>query len=266
GFPSLIGSPRQLPPRKVTSCPCDTFDGLQQGISRLLMSSLWRLRDCLPPLPRPSFLRNQDLKPRQPISLLFSSEGLMVDRLRLFTSSNHSFQPETSGYSVHVAMFTRSCLAEDDTLITQLFVKRNVLLEACMHKVTEESEKRGAVWSEKWPEHIWKSAQEDFTADMIVEKLLFQSYFKGEGIDWWCSLVSVIVEVDRILRPQGTFIVNDGMEKIGEIEKMMESLKWNVRMTHSRYGEGVISVQKSWWRPTEVETITSAIESERELV
>ncbi|CAF2045412.1 unnamed protein product [Brassica rapa subsp. narinosa] len=145
-----------------------SFDGLQQGISRLLMSSLWRLRDCLPPLPRPSFLRNQDLKPRQPISLLFSSEGLMVDRLRLFTSS--------------------------------------------------------------------------------------------------CSLVSVIVEVDRILRPQGTFIVNDGMEKIGEIEKMMESLKWNVRMTHSRYGEGVISVQKSWWRPTEVETITSAIESERELV
>ncbi|CAN7106390.1 unnamed protein product, partial [Brassica rapa subsp. narinosa] len=108
----------------------------------------------------------EDLKPRQPISLLFSSEGLMVDRLRLFTS----------------------------------------------------------------------------------------------------SLVSVMVEVDRILRPQGTFIVNDGMEKIGEIEKMMESLKWNVRMTHSRYGEGVISVQKSWWRPTEVETITSAIASERELV
>ncbi|CAG7895831.1 unnamed protein product [Brassica rapa] len=73
---------------------------------------------------------------------------------------------------------------------------------------------------------------------MIVEKLLFQSYFKGVGIDWWCSLVSVMVEVDRILRPQETFIVNDGMEKIGEIEKMMESLKWNVRMTHSRYGEG----------------------------
>ncbi|WZZ16602.1 hypothetical protein YC2023_109691 [Brassica napus] len=128
-----------------------------------------------------------------------------VAETKLPSQPNHSFQPETSGYSVHVAMFTRSCLAEDDTLITQLFVKR-------------------------------------------------------------CSLVSVIVEVDRILRPQGTFIVNDGMEKIGEIEKMMESLKWNVRMTHSRYGEGVISVQKSWWRPTEVETITSAIESERELV
>ncbi|WZZ72258.1 hypothetical protein YC2023_083628 [Brassica napus] len=74
-----------------------------------------------------------------------------------------------------------------------------------------------------------------------------------------CSLVSVMAEVDRILRPQGTFIVSDDMEKIGEIEKMMKSLKLNVIMTHSRYGEGVISVQKSWWRPTAVETITSAI-------
>ncbi|KAL0790232.1 hypothetical protein Bca101_006478 [Brassica carinata] len=64
-----------------------------------------------------------------------------------------------------------------------------------------------------------------------------------------CSLVSVMAEVDRILISQGTFIVSDDMEKIGEIEKMVESLKWN-----------------SWWSPTEVETITSAIASERELV
>ncbi|CAN6915933.1 unnamed protein product [Brassica oleracea] len=96
--------------------------------------------------------------------------------------------------------------------------------------------------------------------------IVSKSYFKGVGIDWWCSLVSVIAEVDRILRPQGTFIVRDDTEKIGEIEKMVESLKRDVRMTHSKYGEGVISVQKSWWRPTEVETITSAIASERKLV
>ncbi|KAH0871643.1 hypothetical protein HID58_078665 [Brassica napus] len=115
--------------------------------------------------------------------------------------------------------------------------------------------------------------------------IVSKSYFKGVGIDWCflklttfmmihlfsalkkrCNLVSVIAEVDRILRPQGTFIVRDDTEKIGEIEKMVESLKWDVRMTHSKYGEGVISVQKSWWRPTEVETITSAIASERKLV
>ncbi|KAF3538140.1 hypothetical protein F2Q69_00025345 [Brassica cretica] len=49
-----------------------------------------------------------------------------VAETKLPSRPNHSFQPETSGYSVHVAMFTRSCLAEDDTLITQLFVKREI--------------------------------------------------------------------------------------------------------------------------------------------
>ena len=68
-----------------------------------------------------------------------------------------------------------------------------------------------------------------------------------------------MAEVDRILRPQGTFIVRDDMETIGEIEKMVKSMKWNVRMTHSKDGEGVLSVQKSLWRPSEVETVTWAI-------
>ncbi|KAL0695689.1 hypothetical protein Bca4012_062869 [Brassica carinata] len=71
-----------------------------------------------------------------------------------------------------------------------------------------------------------------------------------------------MAEVERILRPQGTFIVRNDMETIGEIEKMVKSLKWNVRMAHSKDGEGVISVQKSLWRPTEIETITSAIASQ----
>ncbi|KAJ4916824.1 putative methyltransferase PMT24 [Raphanus sativus] len=229
----------------------------------------------------------------------------------------------------------------------------NVPLEACMHKVAEESTKRGAVWPERWPERVetapqWlesqegvygKPAPEDFTADHERWKtIVSKSYLNGMGIDWsyvrnvmdmravyggfaaalkdlklwvmnvvpidspdtlpiiyerglfgiyhdWCesfstyprtydllhadhlfsslkkrcNLVSVMAEVDRILRPQGTFIVRDDMETIGEIEKMVKCLQWNVKLTQSKDGEGVLSVQKSWWRPTEVETITSAI-------
>ncbi|KAF8050866.1 hypothetical protein N665_1860s0006 [Sinapis alba] len=229
----------------------------------------------------------------------------------------------------------------------------NVPLEACMHKVTEDSSKRGAVWPEKWPERVetapqWlesqegvygKPANEDFTADHERWKtIVSKSYLNGMGIDWsyvrnvmdmravyggfaaalkdlklwvmnvvpidsadtlpiiyerglfgiyhdWCesfstyprtydllhadhlfsalkkrcSLVSVMAEVDRILRPQGTFIVRDDSETVGEIEKMVISMKWNVTMTHSKDGEGLLSVQKSWWRPTEVEQIASAI-------
>jgi len=51
-----------------------------------------------------------------------------------------------------------------------------------------------------------------------------------------------MAEVDRIRRPQGTFIVRDDMETIGEIEKMVKSMKWNVRMTYSKDGEGLLSV------------------------
>ncbi|KAL9280856.1 putative methyltransferase PMT24 [Arabidopsis thaliana] len=57
-----------------------------------------------------------------------------------------------------------------------------------------------------------------------------------------CNLVGVMAEVDRIRRPQGTFIVRDDMETIGEIEKMVKSMKWNVRMTYSKDGEGLLSV------------------------
>ncbi|CAH8353800.1 unnamed protein product [Eruca vesicaria subsp. sativa] len=39
-----------------------------------------------------------------------------------------------------------------------------------------------------------------------------------------CSLVSVMADVDRMLRAQGTFIVRDDIETKGEIDNMMESL------------------------------------------
>ncbi|KAF3504942.1 hypothetical protein F2Q69_00039985 [Brassica cretica] len=37
-----------------------------------------------------------------------------------------------------------------------------------------------------------------------------------------------MAEMDRILRPQGTFTVRDDNETIGEIEKMVKSLKWDI--------------------------------------
>ncbi|CAE6028791.1 unnamed protein product [Arabidopsis arenosa] len=229
----------------------------------------------------------------------------------------------------------------------------NVPLEACMHKVTEDSSKRGAVWPNMWPERVetapeWldsqegvygKPAPEDFTADQEKWKtIVSKSYLNDMGIDWsnvrnvmdmravyggfaaalkdlklwvmnvvpvdapdtlpiiyerglfgiyhdWCesfntyprtydllhadhlfstlrkrcNLVSVMAEIDRILRPQGTFIIRDDMETLGEVEKMVKSMKWNVKMTQSKDNEGLLSIQKSWWRPAETETIKSAI-------
>ncbi|KAI3955606.1 hypothetical protein MKW92_028608 [Papaver armeniacum] len=74
-----------------------------------------------------------------------------------------------------------------------------------------------------------------------------------------CSLVAVMAEVDRILRPEGKLIVRDKVEIIKEVEKMAESLQWDIRLTYNKENEGLLCLQKTIWRPKEVETIASAI-------
>uniref|UniRef100_A0A1J3IDX2 Putative methyltransferase PMT26 n=1 Tax=Noccaea caerulescens TaxID=107243 RepID=A0A1J3IDX2_NOCCA len=74
-----------------------------------------------------------------------------------------------------------------------------------------------------------------------------------------CNLTAVIAEVDRVLRPEGKLIVRDDAETIRQVEGMVKAMKWEVRMTYSKQNEGLLSVQKSIWRPEEVETLTYAI-------
>uniref|UniRef100_A0A0D9XXF9 Methyltransferase n=1 Tax=Leersia perrieri TaxID=77586 RepID=A0A0D9XXF9_9ORYZ len=73
-----------------------------------------------------------------------------------------------------------------------------------------------------------------------------------------CKLLPVMVEVDRILRPEGKLIVRDDHDTAKEIESIAKSLHWEVRMTVSKQGEGLLCVEKTMWRPTEVETTTTA--------
>jgi hypothetical protein len=68
-----------------------------------------------------------------------------------------------------------------------------------------------------------------------------------------------VAEVDRILRPEGKLIVRDTAEIINELESLVKSMKWEVRMTYSKDSEGFLCVQKSMWRPTELETVEYAI-------
>lgn len=74
-----------------------------------------------------------------------------------------------------------------------------------------------------------------------------------------CNIVTVIAEVDRILRPEGYLIIRDNVETIGEIESMAKSLHWDIRLTYFKNGEGLLCIQKTFWRPTKVETVVSAI-------
>ncbi|KAM1052515.1 hypothetical protein ACFX13_000101 [Malus domestica] len=74
-----------------------------------------------------------------------------------------------------------------------------------------------------------------------------------------CNLVAVVAEVDRILRPEGTLIVRDEVGTINELENMVRSMQWEVRMTYSKDKEGLLCVKKSIWRPKESETLQYAI-------
>ena len=71
--------------------------------------------------------------------------------------------------------------------------------------------------------------------------------------------MAVVAEVDRILRPEGKLIVRDNVQTIREVENMAKSLQWEIRLIYSNGNEGLLCVQKTFWRPTEMETIMSAI-------
>ncbi|KAE8683450.1 putative methyltransferase PMT25 [Hibiscus syriacus] len=72
------------------------------------------------------------------------------------------------------------------------------------------------------------------TLPVIYERHLFASILKR------CKLVTVIAEVDRILRPEGKLIVRDTAETISELESMAKSLQWEIRMIYLKDGEGFL--------------------------
>ncbi|CAL5050137.1 unnamed protein product [Urochloa decumbens] len=68
-----------------------------------------------------------------------------------------------------------------------------------------------------------------------------------------CAVLPVVVEVDRIVRPGGGIIVRDEAGAVGEVEKLLRSLHWDVRLTFSKNDEGVLYAEKSDWRPELIE-------------
>ncbi|KAF3446312.1 hypothetical protein FNV43_RR11491 [Rhamnella rubrinervis] len=61
--------------------------------------------------------------------------------------------------------------------------------------------------------------------------------------------VSIVVEMDRILRPGGWAIIRDKVEILDPLEGILKSLQWEIRMTYAQNKEGLICAQKTMWRP-----------------
>lgn len=64
-------------------------------------------------------------------------------------------------------------------------------------------------------------------------------------------MIPVVAEVDRILRPGGKLIVRDEPKVVSEVEDVLRSLHWEVRLTFSKGQEGFLCAEKSDWRPPE---------------
>ncbi|KAL6873914.1 hypothetical protein ACP4OV_013996 [Aristida adscensionis] len=64
-----------------------------------------------------------------------------------------------------------------------------------------------------------------------------------------CAVLPVVVEVDRVVRPGGSVIVRDEAAAAGEVERLLRSLHWDVRLTFSKNDEAVLYAEKSDWRP-----------------
>ncbi|XP_031107804.1 probable methyltransferase PMT27 [Ipomoea triloba] len=71
-----------------------------------------------------------------------------------------------------------------------------------------------------------------------------------------CDIKGVMVEVDRIVRPGGKLIVQDESSTVREIEDLLKSLHWEVRMTFTQNQDGMLSAQKTFWRPETYEAAT----------
>ncbi|XP_076922657.1 putative methyltransferase PMT28 [Bidens hawaiensis] len=61
--------------------------------------------------------------------------------------------------------------------------------------------------------------------------------------------VTVVVEMDRILRPGGWAIIREKGPIIKSLEEVFKSLHWEIRLAFVQNKEGILCVQKTMWRP-----------------
>ncbi|KAM0945567.1 putative S-adenosyl-L-methionine-dependent methyltransferase [Dioscorea sansibarensis] len=64
-----------------------------------------------------------------------------------------------------------------------------------------------------------------------------------------CNIVPVMAEIDRIVRPGGKLIVRDETGIVSQIENVLKSLHWEIRLTFSKDQEGILCAEKTEWRP-----------------
>ncbi|KAK3141761.1 hypothetical protein QOZ80_4BG0338000 [Eleusine coracana subsp. coracana] len=67
-----------------------------------------------------------------------------------------------------------------------------------------------------------------------------------------CDLFDVMLEMDRILRPEGTAIIRGSLEVIGKASQVAQSIRWNVKVHDSEPESGdsekILVATKTFWK------------------
>ncbi|KAJ0977021.1 hypothetical protein J5N97_012495 [Dioscorea zingiberensis] len=68
------------------------------------------------------------------------------------------------------------------------------------------------------------------TYDFIHADSVFSLYMKK------CDIIDILLEMDRILRPEGAVIIRDHVDVVGKVKKEADRLKWQSRVVHNEKG------------------------------
>ena len=61
----------------------------------------------------------------------------------------------------------------------------------------------------------------------------------------------ILLEMDRILRPEGTVVLRDNVEMLTKVEKIAKGIKWNTQIVDHEKGpynpEKILVAVKTYW-------------------
>ncbi|KAH7443842.1 hypothetical protein KP509_02G052800 [Ceratopteris richardii] len=81
------------------------------------------------------------------------------------------------------------------------------------------------------------------TYDLLHADHVFKHLFSR------CKPVLTLLEMDRILRPQGWVIMRETSNVIDQLLPVVDSLHWKVQVDYEDAGEHLLVLQKTFWRP-----------------
>lgn len=71
-----------------------------------------------------------------------------------------------------------------------------------------------------------------------------------------CDFEYILLEMDRILRPEGTVVIRDTVEVLLKVQQTAEGMKWKTQMTDAESGSSVpwkiLVAVKSYWTGVDV--------------